>query len=103
MWTARLDVPVKPFKSFPQMSQGTLLPNALYPWYQKVAGVTVARAEDRLSASAAPGAIAAALEISPGAPLLLARRVAYDLMDRPVELRESWIETSAHAYSVRLR
>ena len=88
---------------FPQMSQGTLLPNALYPWYQKVAGVTVARAEDRLSASAAPGAIAAALEISPGAPLLLARRVAYDLMDRPVELRESWIETSAHAYSVRLR
>jgi len=88
---------------FPQLSEDTPLPNALYPWYQKAGGVSVARAEDRLSAAAAPDAIAAALDIAPGAPLLLARRVAYDLMDRPVELRESWIETSGHAYAVSLR
>lgn len=88
---------------FAQLTTEAPLPNALYPWYQKVAGVSVARAEDRLSAAAAPEQIAAALEIAPGGPLLLARRVAYDLMGRPVELRESWIETSRHAYAVSLR
>ena len=88
---------------FTQLAADTPLPNALYPWYQKAGGVSVARAEDRLSAAAAPKPIATALGIAPGAPLLLARRVAYDLMDRPVELRVSWIETSRHAYAVSLR
>jgi GntR family transcriptional regulator len=88
---------------FPRLSADTSLPNALYPWYQKAGGVSVARAEDRLSAAAAAEPIAAALGLAAGAPLLLARRVAYDLMDRPVELRESWIETSGHAYAVSLR
>ncbi|NNU80497.1 GntR family transcriptional regulator [Halovulum dunhuangense] len=87
---------------FPGLGPDTALPNALYGYYQSAAGVTVARAEDSLSAVAAAPDQAAQLGIAPGAPLLRAHRVARDLRGTAVELRQSWFETSFQHYQVAL-
>lgn len=88
---------------FPELSGDTALPNALYSFYQVTAGVTIARADDRLSAVAAEADIAEALGIAPGAPLLYAERVARDLRDTAAEVRLSWFDTTAQSYAVQLR
>lgn len=50
------------------------------------AGVAVASARQRISASLADAEVAAALDVPAGAPLLDVRRIVYDDSDRPVEL-----------------
>jgi GntR family transcriptional regulator len=74
----------------------------LYVLYQRDHGVTIARAEERLAAIAASEEQAARLGLSPGTPLLEIARIAYDIADHPVELRMSYVDTSAHRYHASL-
>ena len=89
-------------KRFPALDAQTALPNALYSFYQTTAGISIARADDRLSAVPAPADVAAELGVAPGAPLLFAERLAYDLRDEVAELRLSWFDTGAQSYLVSL-
>lgn len=86
---------------------GPHLPNALYTHYQRAHGVSIARAEDFIGAVAAPRAVATAMGMPEGTPLLLVRRDAFDLTGRLVETRESHFHAEAGAdapgYSVVLR
>ena len=61
-------------------------------------GVSVMRVAETLRSVAAPTDIAGLLELPPDAPLLLVRRVAFTLDDRPVEYRLSWVNTARHEY-----
>ncbi|MBX9748662.1 MAG: GntR family transcriptional regulator [Roseococcus sp.] len=82
---------------------GVELTDELYVHYQRHHGVTVMRVEEKLSAIAAPAEIAKLLGHAPGAPVMHIARIAFDVMDRPVERRLSWIETSALRYAIELR
>lgn len=79
------------------------LPNALYTHYQSAHGLSVARAEDRLSAVTAPAKVVKALPQAEGKSMLLMTRVAFDLTDRIIETRESYVLTNDTAYAVTLR
>jgi GntR family transcriptional regulator len=79
------------------MPLGVELTDELYVHYQRRHGITVTRVEERLTATAAPPAIAAALSCGEAAPLLHIERQAFDLLDRVVELRRSWMETGRFA------
>ena len=73
-------------------------PSTIYHLYQSEFGVTVVRARERLSAVAADRAIARALGVSPGVPVLQVRRTAIALGGRPVEYRVSTVVTTAQDY-----
>lgn len=82
---------------------GTELTDELYVLYQQRFGVTIPRVEEKLQAVKAPPDLALLLRREAGWPLLRIERVAFDVMDRPVELRRSWLETSRLRYAVELR
>jgi len=82
---------------------GEELTDELYVLYQRRFGVTVLRVEEKLQAVAAPPAIARLLGGAEGRPLLRIERLAFDVMDRPVERRRSWLETTRIQYAVELR
>ncbi len=79
------------------------IPNNLYDTYARRFGVTIAGGHETLKAVAASPETAAALGLSPGAPLLLIDRVATSLDGRPMEWRVSLCETSAVHYATELR
>jgi len=79
------------------------LPNTLYDFYQRKFQITIVGILEDLTAVAADAVDAKRLGVAVGAPLLAIRRVALDLEDRPVELRMSRCDTSAHTYHIRLR
>ena len=87
----------------PMPANGAPLPNALYTHYQRAHNISIARAEDFVSATAAPAHVAQAISIPQDAPVLLVRRDAYDLTGRLVETRESYFHTDGIGYSVTLR
>lgn len=78
------------------------LPNALYSHYQRAFAVSVARAQDYLTAQIAPPRVRKALDLNPGTPVLCVRRDAFDLNDSCVETRESFFVTDGLGYSVEL-
>lgn len=82
---------------------GVELSDELYVHYQRHHGITVMRVTEKLSAIAAPADIAAMLGRAAGEPVLHITRLAFDVMDRPVERRLSWMETSALRYAIELR
>lgn len=88
---------------FPDLTTKTPLPNALYAYYQAQAGVSIVRADDQLAAVVAPEDVAQALGLAAGAPVLQAKRRAFDLLDMVVEMRWSWFETRGQRYAVTLR
>jgi len=79
------------------------LTDELYVHYQRHHGITVMRVEEKLSAIAAPAQMAALLGVAAGWPLLHITRIAFDVLDRPVERRLSWMETSHLNYAIELR
>lgn len=79
------------------------LPNNLYRLFSDRWGITVAGARERLKAVAATAADAAALGVAPATPLLEISRIAFDLEDRPVELRISRCLTASTHYAADLR
>ncbi|MEI6160756.1 MAG: GntR family transcriptional regulator, partial [Roseococcus sp.] len=82
---------------------GVELSDELYVHYQRHHGLTVMRVTEKLSALACPAAIAELLGRAAGEPVLHIARIAFDVMDRPVELRLSWMETGALRYAIELR
>lgn len=78
------------------------LASELYVHFQRAHGVTIAAAEEELSAGAADEETAQAIGKPAGTPLLMVQRIAYDVAHRPVEVRLSMIDTERHRYAVRL-
>ena len=72
--------------------------NTVYHLYEHGFGVSVMRIAETLRAVAAPADVAAMLQLPEHSPLLLVRRMAYMLDERPVEFRLSWIDTTRHEY-----
>lgn len=90
-------------KLMPGLEGDKPLPNALYPHYAGRYGVSVASAEDRLTATAADAGAAKALGVAKGTALLLAERIARDAEGRAVEWRRTRVLTDDLAYQVTLR
>ena len=70
----------------------------IYGLYQARYGINVIRISERLSATLADAESASLLEVPNATPLLRIARVAYTYHDRPVELRHSLVDTTAHEY-----
>jgi GntR family transcriptional regulator len=71
---------------------------SVYSFYEKVFGVRMIRAEERLRAVAADGFAAAHLKVAPGTPLLCVERAAYTYGDKPVEWRRGLCRTDGFSY-----
>jgi GntR family transcriptional regulator len=70
----------------------------IYGLYQARYRINVIRISERLSATLADADSARLLAVAPATPLLRIARVAYTYQDRPVELRHSLVDTTAHEY-----
>lgn len=98
---------VLPAALFRGLEETRDLPNTLYTLFARDYGVTVARAEERLSAVAAGAEAARHLGLERTAPLLAIDRIALaldanPLGGRPVEWRLSLCDTREQVYSVTL-
>lgn len=91
-----------PTALFPDLHGKRDLPNTLYTVFARDYGITIARAEERLSAVAAEADAAKQLGLTEGAPLLAIDRVALGLNGQPVEWRTSLCDTRDQVYSVTL-
>lgn len=96
----RISLPETTFKAVAERAH---VPNTLYDLYQTEFGVTVARVEEKLRATAADKKIAAQLGCAPGTPLLLIERTARDWSGNPIELRKSYCLTDSVHYQVELK
>lgn len=94
-----------PTELFPDFAVplGTEVSDELYVHYQQRFGITILRVEERMRAVKAPAGIAGMLDRAADWPLLQIHRIAFDVMDRPVERRLSWLETTELRYAVELR
>jgi GntR family transcriptional regulator len=92
-----------PAELFPNLAAMPLVPNTLYDVFQRNDGVLVARADDRLTATAADAELARQLEVAPGTPLLRIDRTAYDLDERPIEWRVTICRLDGAHYLARVR
>ncbi len=75
----------------------------LYPMVQRVCGVTIHRAEDRLSFGLLNPEQAALLQLDAGHPCVQVDRRAFDLSGRCVELRTTWGDAFAFQYTAQVR
>jgi len=74
-----------PTRRFPGLERFDLSQRSVYDVLEKEYGVVVVRARQSLEPVAATDFEAELLEVEPGAPMMLERRLAYDQDDRPVE------------------
>jgi len=72
--------------------------NTIYRLYQNAFGLSVVRTAETVRAVGAPPDVATLLEVPQDSPLLLIRRVAFTLNDRPIEFRRSHVNTARHEY-----
>lgn len=79
------------------------IPNTLYDLFQSGYGITVAAADEKLTAASANAREARRLDVEPGTPLLVIERVATGVDGTPVEWRVSRCLTSRLHYLSRLR
>lgn len=79
------------------------IPNNVYRLYSERWGITIGRASEKLKAVSADADDARRLGCQEGTPLLQIERTAYDLANRPVELRVSCCLTDGLHYSSELR
>ena len=75
----------------------------LYPMVQRVCGVTIHRAEDRLSFGLLNPEQAALLQLEAGHPCVQVDRRAFDLTGRCVELRTTLGDAFAFQYTAQVR
>lgn len=92
-----------PRARFPDFDVAAEIPNNIYQMISLRWGVTIARADERLTATIADTTDAARLGCRAGQPLLAIQRVALDLEDNRVELRLSRCLTEGAHYAVSLR
>jgi len=79
------------------------IPNTLYDLYQTDFGITVARVEENLRATAASETTAERLNCAAGAPVLSIERIAFDYSGQPVEWRVSHCLTDSVFYHSTLK
>lgn len=79
------------------------IPNTLYDLFQSGYGITVAAADEKLTAESANTRAARRLNVEPGAPLLVIDRIATGVDGAPVEWRVSRCLTNQLHYLSRLR
>lgn len=92
-----------PASLFPDLlTRADGLPNSLYSLYEDHYGVTIARADELLSAVAADDSDAEVLGLPVGAPLLQIDRTAVGLDGRRAEWRVSRCDTRHHRYASKL-
>lgn len=91
-----------PVALMPGLAAGGPLPQALYPHYQRHYGIQVIRTEESLDAVPADTRGAQHLRVRPGAPLLRARRRAFDLMGQVVEYRVAQLRSEGGRFRVEL-
>jgi GntR family transcriptional regulator len=94
---------VVPAALFPGLARLRPMPGTLYDLFQRRFGVTVARADERLTAVAAAARIAERLRVPAGTPLLRIDRTAFSLGERPVEWRISFCHLAGAHYRSQLR
>jgi GntR family transcriptional regulator len=70
----------------------------LYSMYETRFGMRVLQAEERVKATAAPGVVAALLQVAAGTPMLQIERIAFSYRHEPAELRLCLCDTRAHHY-----
>ena len=70
----------------------------IYGLFQERFGITVVRADERITAVAAGEREARVLGVARGAPLLRIQRVAYTYKDVPVDARVRLVDSSRHGY-----
>jgi GntR family transcriptional regulator len=70
---------------------------------QRVCGVTIHRAEDRLSFGLLDPEQAALLQLDAGHPCVQVDRRAFDLSGHCVELRTTWGDAFAFQYTAQVR
>lgn len=74
------------------------LPQLLYAHIAETYGVRISAVREQLSAQLAGEAIAAALELEPGAPVLVIEEMAYDQTNTPTILAVHHADTTNHRY-----
>lgn len=78
--------------------QPEILPNTLYQLYQQHYGVSIAHADEQLTAVLATKDEAEHLGVAEGVPLIQIRRIARDYQGEPLELRTSRLCTTHYCY-----
>lgn len=92
-----------PLSRFQGMSELESFPNNVYQLYSERWGITVARADERLKAVLSNSDDDKSLMCGVGQPLLEISRIAYDLENKPVELRISRCLTDGFHYRSDLK
>lgn len=75
----------------------------LYPLYERVLGVTIARATDRIAFARATAAVARPLGITAGDPVVVIERTAFGHDGEPLEWRRSHGPAERFSYDVEIR
>lgn len=94
---------VLPGARFPDIESIDPIPNTLYDLFQSRYGITVAGADEQLTAGSATPAEAVKLKVAPGTPLLVIDRIAFGVDGTRVEWRLSRCLTDKLRYLSRLR
>lgn len=97
-----LTLPLPLFRPMADSDPATWDP-LLYPMYQRLCGVTIHQAEDRLGFDRLTASQAARLELAPGHPCAKVQRRAFDLGGRCVELRTTLGDAFAFEYTAQVR
>ncbi len=92
-----------PAKRFPGLDKLEAIPNNVYGLYSERWGITIGNATERLKAISATRDDAKVLDCAKATPLLEITRIAYDLENKPVELRISRCLTDKAHYLSDLR
>lgn len=96
-----VETSIVPCALFPGLMDRAPLPNTLYVLFQQAYGCAIIHAEEELTADVA-GEAAAELGIEANVPVLRARRRAYDILERVVEIRHGVYRTDQAHYNVLL-
>jgi len=91
----RIAIPAKRFEKLSIEPHRDML-EEIYVLYQKQCGEMVRASDDQVEIDLAPVAVGKELNIAAGSPVLLVKRVAVSLSNKPIEFRQSW--TSALRY-----
>ncbi len=89
-------------KAFPGIERRKPLPNALYALYQRDYGISIATANERVTACVARREDVKRLNVKLGTPLLLIEREAISIEAKCIELRTSRCDTRLLHYDITL-
>ncbi|MFW2589148.1 GntR family transcriptional regulator [Sagittula sp. SSi028] len=86
----------------PRLSRDNLS-ESLYLYYRDRLGLTIHRAEDRMTLEQVPDWAPPTFGLTPGAPALCAHRISYDHAGGRPEVSRGWIDTNVATYVARLK